>query len=70
MYGEDLIRSRKINANIDACESYCLSTGWVLYFPLVAFQIHCLWTLYRYRNSVENLEDGAKVDPYAGEEQI
>ena len=41
---------------ITTCRDDLRFLGWLVYFPIVAFNLHCLRTLYAYRKSHENKE--------------
>ena len=47
---------------VEICRDEIRTAGWLFYFPMVLFQIHCLITMNQFRQSVENLEYKNKYD--------
>ena len=47
---------------IQTCRDNTRNLGWIFYFPIILFNIHCLKTLYSYRRLFENKEFKSVID--------
>ena len=52
---------------VELCRDEIRTAGWLFYFPMVVFQVHCLYIMNKYRETIENKDYQSK---FVAEEDI
>ena len=52
---------------MNLCRDDIRTAGWLFYFPIVVFQVHCLLIMNKFRETIENKE---YKEEFAAEEYI